>query len=624
MRVSQLRIINFRGWENLDLRPREHVVLAGVPRSGRSDIVAALRKVLDPASTRVQPRLTDLRQWSVAGGGMAMSSTALAEGTAPTPSVDVQDATGGDGNGGDSDGAPPAIERATDCLIEVTLCDLDPDIAQRLDGFLEPHDESGAAASEDADENAPMCVRLAYRIEHDPDADTLEHLVYFPARSNPTLGQFMRVPAETRRSLPVVVLQTESPLQLRAEGALRRLLRERDPDGASVALQRLNEAVTDATVALGMEPVVIDTLDAVLTASALGPRIGDEPIHGDDIGFVAEDGSLSALLRAVQPSLRLDTAGHLPLPAHGSTTTAILSAAEAILLAKVPGAVVLADDFGDHLDAPTAEHLASVIRSASGQAWLATRRPDVVRAFEATELVRISRHEGTRQTHQLTQPKDKKDIVALRQLQTQLLAALTSPVIALVEGPHDAAAYAYVDRHRVAPNRLAAHGVRIVATGTGNEGGTSRMPKVARLAQALGFRVAAVMDGDPSNPQTDSELEAVTNASDVVVRLPDGVAIEAAIVHGVDVSALRTATATLTAFGFSDPLALVTDDAKVPKVLIKAMHNSSYHEQVLAALKQDGVQSRLVLVILNEIRTAATSSADTVVQVTYPPKVSAA
>ncbi|MCW2913170.1 MAG: hypothetical protein JWN52_1238 [Actinomycetia bacterium] len=56
-----------------------------------------------------------------------------------------------------------------------------------------------------------------------------------------------------------------------------------------------------------------------------------------------------------------------------------------MVAADLPGAVVLADDFGDGLDAGAAEYLAALLRRKSGQAWLGTRRPEVVRAFEATE-----------------------------------------------------------------------------------------------------------------------------------------------------------------------------------------------------------------------------------------------
>ncbi len=98
----------------------------------------------------------------------------------------------------------------------------------------------------------------------------------------------------------------------------------------------------------------------------------------------------------MQPTLALDDAGALPLVAHGSTTTGVLAAAEAIASAAAPGAVVLGDDFGDDLDAASAEYLASRLRRNSGQVWLSTRRPEVVHAFPAEEMVRLTRSHGAR------------------------------------------------------------------------------------------------------------------------------------------------------------------------------------------------------------------------------------
>ena len=43
MRISRLRLQDFRGWSHLDLCPRTHVLLAGVPRAGRSDVIADKR-----------------------------------------------------------------------------------------------------------------------------------------------------------------------------------------------------------------------------------------------------------------------------------------------------------------------------------------------------------------------------------------------------------------------------------------------------------------------------------------------------------------------------------------------------------------------------------------------------
>ena len=103
------------------------------------------------------------------------------------------------------------------------------------------------------------------------------------------------------------------------------------------------------------------------------------------VGFVADDGTADTLLRQLQPTLDLDEAGPLPLPAHGSTAKGVLAVAEAMAAADIGGAVVLADDFGDDLDAASAEFLAATLRRSSGQAWLSTRRSEVARAFDPTE-----------------------------------------------------------------------------------------------------------------------------------------------------------------------------------------------------------------------------------------------
>jgi predicted ATP-dependent endonuclease of OLD family len=60
MRVRHLRISSFRGWRDLKLRPGEHALVVGEHRAGRSDLVEALRRVLDPDSTRTPPTEFDV------------------------------------------------------------------------------------------------------------------------------------------------------------------------------------------------------------------------------------------------------------------------------------------------------------------------------------------------------------------------------------------------------------------------------------------------------------------------------------------------------------------------------------------------------------------------------------
>ncbi|MFF2352673.1 hypothetical protein ACFVVL_23150 [Kitasatospora sp. NPDC058115] len=165
MRVTRLLISNFRGWKSLDLRPRDHVVLAGVPRAGRSDIVEALARVLDPDAAQ-SPRLSDLHQ----------EPPAAAQADA---SDDDELALEDDGDSGVAPCETEPFARADFAEVEVTLTDLDPAIEQLVDGHLQPLDPSGATAeSDEADPTASQCVRIAYRLSYDIEAETWESAVY--------------------------------------------------------------------------------------------------------------------------------------------------------------------------------------------------------------------------------------------------------------------------------------------------------------------------------------------------------------------------------------------------------------------------------------------------------------
>ncbi len=351
MRISRLRLHEFRGWPDLDLRPGAHVLLAGVPRAGRSDIVVALTRLLDPASIRVPPTLADIRQQRAAP---AKADDPTAPDEERSDQFDTLE-TGGTSKL-QSDVGVDTLSLAALGEVEVTLVGLDQELEQLCDGFLEPLngdeqvDETGNAAPD-----APLGVRLSYRVSYDSRTDALEHVVFFPARSNPTTAQYARVPIAIRRALPIVVLNAKRPFQLRNGGVLRQLVVGRNADAASAAFRTLEQAVVAATDDLSTDETIAATINAVLEAGGLARHLVDAQPKEVQVRFRPEDGSLSALLRAVQPALELDDAGLLTLSNHGSTATAVLGAAEALLLtASVGDAVVLGDDFGDDLDAATA------------------------------------------------------------------------------------------------------------------------------------------------------------------------------------------------------------------------------------------------------------------------------
>ncbi|MZE76245.1 hypothetical protein [Streptomyces xinghaiensis] len=77
--MARLLITDFRGWKSLDLRPRDHAVVAGVPRAGRSDVIEALARVLDPEAAHGSS-LSDLHQTApVEGEGEDQTLPAAAE-----------------------------------------------------------------------------------------------------------------------------------------------------------------------------------------------------------------------------------------------------------------------------------------------------------------------------------------------------------------------------------------------------------------------------------------------------------------------------------------------------------------------------------------------------------------
>ncbi|MCT1766896.1 DUF2813 domain-containing protein [Brevibacterium casei] len=496
--VSRIRLKRFRGFEAAELRFDSHVAIVGEPRAGRSDLLLALRRVLHPRSTSARLDPLDIHQ--------------------------------------------PATDELTE--VEVSLTDLGNDLEQLFDARLELlNSDTGLPATKGEEFQAKLGVRLCYRARYDNETDTGEHWVDWARDSDPDIDSYSRARRIEREALPVAWIQSDSPLQVRAEGAFRALMEGARPDAVRSALDGLVHDVADATATFSQSEAVAETVTDVLDAGGTALLGVDDP---NSVRFVAEDGSLAGLLRALRPALELDDAGTLPLTSHGSTASAILASAEAIAAAKrlgEEGLVVFADDFGDTLDASGAEHVAIQLRSASRQTWISTRRADPLRAFMPEEVIRFTRSHGLRQHHRLSPSTDKKARRAHRDLLPHLLAGCTSKTVVLVEGPHDVEGLQAVARRIVwlgrAEGDLSSRGMRLLSA-PGETGGKDRLADLARLAIELGFHVRAIVDNDSPGSDGDlyDELEALTEQ---LVVLPDRTAIERALVYGLSAPALREA-----------------------------------------------------------------------------------
>lgn len=509
MRVARIRIGRFRGYRHAALVVPENMVLAGEPQAGRTDIVEALRRVLDARSTR--SRVNPLDVYRPADG----DEESLTE-------------------------------------VEVTLLDLGEDVETLLSENLETFDRAtGEIATPSNAGDAVLGVRLCYRARYDLDTDTGEHWVDYPARSDPAAGVFKKASRIERESLPVQFVDSAPALQLRAEGVLRALLADADPGGLDSALTDLDSAVHAATGSFSETEVVTSVLDKVIDS---GPQALFGIDDSADISFLADDGSMAALLRALQPAISMGAAGALPVRSQGSTLESVLSAAEAIAAARdaQSGVVIIGDDFGDRLDASSSEHMARLIHVTAGQAILTTRRPEVVRAFDPGELVRLTVSHGERRQHRLSAVTDKTGRVNRRLILEQLLAALSARTVVLLEGPLDVEGYGALAsrlfRKTNEPHHsLPANGIRLVAP-PGSDGGVTRLPAIAEIALELGFHVRAIVDNDKPGHE-DPAVGVLAGMVEQLVVLPTRTAVEAALIRGVPGDQLRETVETLEDFG---------------------------------------------------------------------------
>lgn len=505
MRVARIRLQRFRGYLATEIAADSHVVVVGEPRAGRSDLIAALRRVLDPRSTSGRVNPLDIHR-------------PFPDGEEDTPLTEV----------------------------EVALLDLGPDLEQLLSNHLELFDPStGVVAGEDKVDEAVLGVRLCYRARYDDESDTGDHWVDWPAQSDPPSGTFSRARRVEREALPFLLLTSGAPLQVRAEGVFRSLIEDANPNDLSEAIRELESSVTDAADEFSGTSSIADTLSKVLAAGAGSLLQIDEPSH---VTFGPDDGSIAGLLRAMQPLVDLDAAGFLPIASHGSTASAVLSASEAVVAAREAesGLVIAVDDFGDGLDSAAAEYLAILLRRDTEQVWISTRRPEVLRAFEPEEILRLTRRGGNRHQFRLAATTDRKARRARRDLLDQLMNAITARTVVLTEGPHDVEGYGSLAARlaKVRPRRtsypvLAAHSTRLVCA-PGQSGGKDQLPALASLAGDLGFEVRAVVDDDKPGENDDlyDELEALTAQ---LVVLPERTAVEVALVRGLKPEVLRLA-----------------------------------------------------------------------------------
>jgi putative ATP-dependent endonuclease of OLD family len=505
VRILRLRIHGFRGFDSFTLHPQGHAVLVGQPRAGRSDVIEALRRVLSPDATRL-PLTEDLDFHN----------------RDTSRQVEIEVVLGHLGE---------ALEQEFFDQLEVWNSE-----QQELVDLLEEPAE--------LDGGFEWVVRLCYRARWSDDQEQAEHWVDFPKLSDPENEVFQRVPRRTRAALPFATVSADGrPLGLASKATFRALVESTPGKGFPAAVDALEEQLRASASAFSSADQLSAALEATLASARSLLELDDSQPAQDVVRFLPDGGSLAGILRSLGPALDLGPPGHLPVWRHGSTTAATLRIAEVVAMVMGADAVVAIDDFGDKLDSAGARHLATMVLCGCAQGWLSTRVSAVAEAFHSTEIVRLVRDgNGSRRAHQLPPPASRAERTAARHLSLQLLPSMAAKTVAVLEGPHDKAASDALARRRLLERGVplpAAHGLALVdAAAADGSGGTGAVPKLATLARRFGFHTIAVLDWDRGE-DAPGVLSSALAAADAVVRLPEGHAIEKALVVGLDEEVIR-------------------------------------------------------------------------------------
>jgi putative ATP-dependent endonuclease of the OLD family len=212
--------------------------------------------------------------------------------------------------------------------------------------------------------------------------------------------------------------------------------------------------------------------------------------------------------------------------------------------------------------------------------------------FPPNELLRVVKTPaGGRAIYHGRLPVTREERIALRHRSIQLLPAMTSRAVVILEGPYDRAAWAelasrlFYEENRPLPS---AHRVSIIDAGSiDGSGGASAIPRLAAAAGEVGLRSVAVLDHDRPSIQTEKEVKENLSCADAVVRLPVGHAIELALLTGLPEELIkRTLTDLSKAFGVGLPanLETLTDKPLLTAARTFLKQGGGLHGQFVAAL----------------------------------------
>jgi putative ATP-dependent endonuclease of the OLD family len=270
VRVLRIDYRRFRGFADLRIAPKAHVLLVGEPRAGRSDALEGLARALGAGGARM-------------------------------PEPDELDFY--------------MRDTSTRAEVEVVLAEIGPELEQLFFDYLEFWDVQEDRLIEELDEPGDLddvgvlsVVRLSYRIEWDGSEGLARHWVDFPKSSDPDSGSFRRLTRAEREAIPFAGwTATGRVLSLAPRSSFRALVDDAEGDGLEAALEKLIEQLEGLGSDLARVDQVENALDAVVAPWRHALGIGETPA-AEITRFLPEGGAVADVLRSLAPALDLPNA----------------------------------------------------------------------------------------------------------------------------------------------------------------------------------------------------------------------------------------------------------------------------------------------------------------------------
>ena len=247
MRIDRLQITNFRNFKALDVRLSDHAVIVGENRAGKSNLLHALRLLLDPSLPDTARQLREEDFW---------------------------------------DGLARPLGADDRITISVDFAEFDN------------NEEQLASLGEHLVTSEPMVARLTYVFERVPGSDDpndCEFSIYGGGRPENV------VHSEIRRRLPFDLLpalrDVESELANRRRSPLGALLDQAVANADAEELEQIDEKVTEAMATLAELPVIQELSGEV--TSRLVDMVGSN--HAGDFQLGVGPSDPQRLIRALRP-----------------------------------------------------------------------------------------------------------------------------------------------------------------------------------------------------------------------------------------------------------------------------------------------------------------------------------